>query len=111
MRESTIESYLVEQCELYGATAEKFKSPQRKNVPDRICTWPGPKVGEFGEARQMPADVDMVELKATGEEPNAGQLRDHARRRRMGQRVFVIDSKPAVDVYVQMARKRMLRDE
>lgn len=95
MRESIIESYLVEQVELYGGVAEKFKSPQKKNVPDRLCSWP------FN-------DHDFVELKATGEEANAAQVRDHNRRRRMGHRVYVIDSKTGVDIYVLMARKRML---
>lgn len=111
MRESTIESYLVEQCELYGATCEKFKSPGRKNVPDRLCTWPGQRFTEWGEARQHPADVDMVELKAPGKEPNDGQLRDHKRRRQMGQRVFVIDTKTGVDMYIRMARRRMIGDD
>lgn len=95
MRESPIEAYLVDRCAYYGGVAEKFKSPQRKNVPDRLCSWP------FG-------DHDFVELKATDVEPNAGQLRDHKRRREMGHRVFVIDSKEKVDIYVQMAYQRYL---
>lgn len=105
MRESIIESYLVEQVELYGGLCEKFKSPQRAKVPDRICTWPNQM--EY----QAVADIDFVELKATGETPDDGQLRDHKRRRERGARVYVIDSKTGVDLYVRMARKRMLGDE
>lgn len=106
MRESKIEKYLREQVELYGGTCEKFKSPQRKNVPDRICCWPHPESDEDLAG----GEIDFVELKATDEEPNEGQARDHKRRRRMGFRVFVIDTMTGVDIYVRMARKRMVGD-
>lgn len=87
MRESSIEKYLVRQVKRAGGEAEKFTSPGRKNVPDRLVTWLYPM-------------TDFVELKATGEKPNAGQRRDHARRRRRGYSVFVIDSKAGVDRFV-----------
>lgn len=87
MREFTVEKYFVEQVTLAGGVAEKFKSPGRKNVPDRLCSWP---LGYH----------DFVELKATGEKPTPGQLRDHKRRRAMGHRVWVISSKDQVDRYI-----------
>lgn len=87
MRESCIEKYLKREVRRAGGVAEKFVSPGRKNVPDQIVTWVYPM-------------MDYVELKATGEKPNAGQRRDHARRRRRGYSVFVIDSKAGVDRFV-----------
>jgi hypothetical protein len=45
-----------------GGTAEKFISAGRR--PDRIVTWTSPL-------------LDFVELKAPGEKPTPGQLRDH----------------------------------
>lgn len=98
MRESVIEKYLVEQVEMYGGMCEKFRSPQQKNVPDRICSWPGFLGGR--------GTVDFVELKATGKFATVAQARDHERRRKIGQQVFVINSKAAVDWYIASARSR-----
>lgn len=89
MRESSIEKHLVAEVKKAGGVAEKFSSPGRKNVPDRIVTWLAPM-------------LDYVELKATGNKPNAGQRRDHARRRKRGYSVFVLDSKAMVDVYIKL---------
>lgn len=89
MRESSIETYLKREVRKAGGVAEKFVSPGRKNVPDQIVTWVAPM-------------LDYVELKATGQKPNAGQRRDHARRRARGYSVFVLDSKKMVDVYIEM---------
>lgn len=89
MRESSIEKYLVREVARACGVAEKFTSPGRRNVPDRIVTWLAPM-------------IDFVELKATGEKPNAGQLRDHKRRRARGYFVAVIDSKEGVDRYIQL---------
>jgi hypothetical protein len=93
MRESTVERYLVQRVEALGGTAEKFKSPNNRNVPDRICSWP------FGY-------VDFVELKATGVKPNAAQLRDHKRRRALGHEVYVLDSIESVLDYAEFALRR-----
>lgn len=98
MRESTIEKYLVEQVELYGGLCEKHVSPGRRGVRDRVCLWP------YGY-------TDWVETKAPGEKPEPHQERDHARLRRLGHRVYVIDTKTGVDIYVKMARQRMERVE
>lgn len=94
MRESAIEKYLVKRVAECGGVAEKFVSPGRKNVPDRLCQWVG--------------YIDFVELKATGVEPNAGQLRDHARRLQLGHEVWVIDSKERVDTYIDYCLRREL---
>lgn len=84
MRERDIEEYLVKRVAAMGGIAYKFTSPQRANVPDRIVVLP------LGE-------LVFVELKAPGKLPNAGQLREHARLRDLGQRVEVIDSLRGVE--------------
>lgn len=87
MRESTIEAYLVREVAKRGGIAEKFSSPGRRHVPDRIVTWPN-------------GAVEFVEVKAPGKKPTAGQLRDHKRRRAMFQSVVVVDSYADVLRYV-----------
>jgi hypothetical protein len=86
MKEAAVERYLVQEVEKRGGLCEKFVSPGRRSVPDRIVTWP------YGV-------VHFVELKAPGKEPRADQLRDHARRAALGVNVFVIDSKAGVDLF------------
>ena len=88
MRESKVEKYLVEQVKARGGVAEKYKSPGRRNVPDRLVFWPG-------------GSTHFVECKRPGEEPNAGQLRDHERRRKMGFLVVVVDSIESVNNYLE----------
>lgn len=78
MIESKIEAYLVKRCKEIGALCDKFTSPQRRGVPDRIITFGG--------------RVLFVELKATGKKPTAAQARDHERRRAAGAEVVWLDS-------------------
>lgn len=96
MRESAIENYLVRKVKEHGGVAEKFKSPQKKNVPDRVCSWPLQK-------------VDFVELKATGESPTDAQSRDHKRRLILGHYVWVLDCKEDVDGYLRYCVRRHAR--
>jgi hypothetical protein len=98
IRESDVESYLVEEVKRCDGVAEKFSSPQRAFVPDRIVTWPS-------RAFNRTTRIQFVECKAPGKEPNAGQLRDHARRRAMGSEVFVVDTFEAVDKYIKENRE------
>lgn len=86
-RESDIETRLVERVAECGCVAEKFSSPNKRNVPDRII-WFG-----WGEAC-------FVECKAPGKKPTPGQLRDHARRRAAGYRVYVVDSFMGVEQFL-----------
>ena len=104
--EAIVETYLVEQVELHGGTCEKFVSPNRKNVPDRIVSWGHQTISIpdkfFGcVRREVWPKVDLVEVKAEGEPCSKGQLRDHKRRRAMGFRVEVIDTKAGVDAYIR----------
>jgi uncharacterized OB-fold protein len=88
--EAALEHYFVEQVEKHGGIAEKFTSPGRRHVPDRIVTWPC-----YGFAR-----VHFVELKTIGGKLELGQIRDHARRRHLGCHVRVVWTKKQVDEYV-----------
>jgi len=82
MLERDIEAYLVKRCKEIGALCDKFCSPQRRSVPDRMITFSG--------------RVLFVELKATGKKPTEAQVRDHERRRAAGAEVVWLDSKEAV---------------
>lgn len=79
MREREIEAALVARVESLGGLCEKFTSPSRRGVPDRICWMPGGR-------------VVLVECKAPGARPTRLQHRDHERRRALGFDVRVIDS-------------------
>ena len=79
MFEKDIEAALVKRVKALGGTAEKFTSPNRRSVPDRLITLPG-------------GVIVFVELKATGKKATDAQARDHNRRRAMGCRVLVIDN-------------------
>lgn len=88
MRESVIEAYLVKRVKEAGGIAYKFKSPQRANVPDRIVLLPGGK-------------VFFVELKAPGQKPTAGQIREIDRLAELGRIVRVFDSKELIDDFLR----------
>lgn len=90
MRESRVERMLRVGVEAEGGICEKFKSPEKSGVPDRLITWPG--------------RVHFVEVKKPGESPEPHQLRDHQRRRDLGQLVFVLDSPEAVLWYLALGR-------
>lgn len=79
MRESEIEKFFVDYIKPLGGDAEKFSSPSRRNIPDRLVTFPG-------------GVVFFVEFKATGRRATSAQKRDHARRRDRGFDVRVIDN-------------------
>lgn len=88
MRESKIERYLHQQVEARGGTTRKFKSPNRRNVPDRIVIWPGNV-------------VHFVECKAPNKDARPGQQREHERLRFFGCVVCVLDTIDSVDNYVR----------
>lgn len=83
MRESQIESYLVERTKAAGGECRKLKWIGRNGAPDRIV--------------MLPDRTVWVELKAPGEKCRPHQIREHERMRRMGQRVEVVDSFEGVD--------------
>lgn len=88
--EEHVERYFVDRVEACGGMAEKFTSPGRRGVPDRIVTW-----AAHGFAR-----IHFVELKTIGGALDPAQKRDHARRKNLNCHVFVIWSRKQVDDYI-----------
>jgi len=86
MLERHIERALVRSVERLGGTCEKFTSPGRRSVPDRLVTMPG-------------GAIIFVEVKTPGKRPTPMQERDHARRRAMGCDVRVIDTMEAANAF------------
>lgn len=79
MLERDIEKALVAHIKSLGGTCEKFVSPMRSSVPDRLVTLPNNA-------------ISFVECKRPGAKPTKAQLRDHDRRRALGCTVHVVDS-------------------
>lgn len=86
MRERDIENALVRRVKKLGGLCEKFTSPGRRSVPDRLVTLPNNR-------------IIFVELKAPGKRPTELQKRDHDRRKVLGCDVRVIDSMEQVQCF------------
>ncbi len=98
MRESKIETALRKGVEALGGTCEKFVSPGRVGVPDRLICWPAKKYGD--------PVVEFVETKAPDGDIESWQERDHVRRREMGFQVWVIWNMEQVETYLRSRGKR-----
>lgn len=94
MRESAIEQHLVKRVKALGGEVRKVRWVGRRGAPDRLVMLPMEKCGTGWVTRGWTL---WVELKAPGEKPEAHQLREHERLRKMGQVVVVLDSIEAVD--------------
>lgn len=79
MLEKQIEAKVCAYARSLGFLAEKFTSPGRAAVPDRLFT--SPKGRMF-----------FIEFKRTGEKPTPAQLADHEQRRKRNTLVYVIDT-------------------
>ena len=79
MRESFIEEKLTKVVRQNGGVCWKFTSPGTAGVPDRIILMP--------EGR-----IVFVEVKAPGEEPRKLQISRHRLLRRLGFKVYVLDT-------------------
>lgn len=99
MLEKAVEGYFCKEVAKIGGIAEKFTSPGRRSVPDRLVLLPAQF--EMDGYMRRPARAIFVELKAPGRVATEAQKRDHERRRAMGFRVEVIDSKEAVDEFIR----------
>jgi len=86
MLERDIERALVRRVTALGGMCEKFTSPGRRSVPDRLITMPG-------------GHIIFVELKAPSKKPTELQKRDHARRRALGCEVRVIDTMEGANAF------------
>lgn len=78
MLEKKIEEKVGDYAKSKGILFEKFTSPSKRSVPDRILTLPC-------------GFIFFIEFKATGKGPTTLQARDHAIRRARGVTVFVCD--------------------
>lgn len=87
LREARVEAFFTRRVKEAGGMVRKLVTPGRRHAPDRMVIWPH-------------GGLDFVELKKAGEPPRPGQLREHARLRNFGQRVYVLDSKEAIDLYI-----------
>lgn len=88
MRESKIESYLVEQCELIGIACPKFVSPGTAGVNDRLA------IPQYG----MP--VWFIETKAPDGELEPLQAYWRRQIEQRGQRYALLDTKARVDAWI-----------
>ena len=77
--EKDVEQALVRRVKALGGLCEKFTSPGRRSVPDRLVTMPNGR-------------IIFVELKRPGGKATEAQERDHAKRRELGCDVRVIDN-------------------
>lgn len=104
-KEAKVEDYLVAGVAELGGVAEKFTVPGRKGPPDRLVQWPE------GLLSMMP-EIDFVECKSPDANENTPhfrrQQRDHAKRRAMGFRVYVLDSTQKVDIYLDKRRRMIM---
>ncbi len=87
MREREVEQYFIRRVREAGGLQRKFVSPGVRGVPDRICVLEG--------------RVHFVELKAPGKLLRPDQVREHKKLRDAGCNVWVIDSKDAVEYFIQ----------
>lgn len=92
MRESKVETYLVERVEAEGGLVRKLKWVGRLGAPDRLVLFPG--------------EVLFVEVKAPGEKPRASQVREHARLRSFGAKVYTLDTYEQVDNFINQRKNR-----
>lgn len=97
MLERDIEGYARDRCKEIGAMFEKFTSPARRFVPDRIITYHGV--------------IIFVEFKVPGKKPSEAQARDHKRREDNGATVLVIDSCEQVDKLIKRLQSDWYRYE
>ena len=84
MSEQEIENHLVRKIKNKKGIAYKFTSPGNSGVPDRLCLLPNGK-------------IFFVELKSPGKKPRALQVNQITKITKLGQRVYVLDSKEKVD--------------
>jgi hypothetical protein len=81
MREKTVEAYLVRRSKEEGDEVRKVQFIGHRGAPDRLLL-----------VRKI-----WVELKTPGKRAEPHQLREHARLRKAGWRVEVVDSFERVD--------------
>lgn len=92
LSEKNVESYLRIKVRQMGGKAYKFVSPGNAGVPDRLVVIPG-------------CEMFFVELKATGGKTTELQEARIAELDRLGQTVFIADSKEGIDEILASAQR------
>ncbi len=92
LREKQIEQALVKAARKRGGVALKFVSPGMAGVPYRLVLFPGGRMA-------------FVEVKAPGKKPRPLQLFRHEQLRRLGFRVYVVDSKEKIEGFLEEKAK------
>lgn len=88
MKESAIESMLVQEVEARGGLCQKITHPGRRGCPDRLVTWPD-------------GTMQLVELKRPkGGKVSAAQTLDHRARARRNVFVYILCTQDAVMAYL-----------
>ena len=88
MREKIIEQKLAAAVKKHGGICPKFTSPGFDGMPDRIVLMPNGKMA-------------FVEVKALGEKPRPLQLARHGMLKRLGFKVYVLDSMEQIETIIQ----------
>lgn len=83
MREKVIERKLTLMVKKQGGICPKFVSPGFDGMPDRIVLLPG-------------SHMAFVEVKAPSQKPRALQVSRHTLLRRLGFRVYILDSEEQI---------------
>jgi len=93
VKESVVERHLCRCVKMRGGSCEKFVSPGRRGVPDRLITWPD-------------GSMQLVETKRpTGSVTSRAQKRDHERRARRRVVVRMVYTREQAEDYVMGERK------
>ena len=90
MRERDIERYLVRRVKELGGEVRKVQWIARAGAPDRLV--------------MVGSHHFWVELKAPGKTAEPHQLREHARMRKYGMKVVVVDSIEWIDAMLGVPR-------
>lgn len=88
MKESDVVKHLKKVVREMRGTTRRVKWEGRKHAPDLLVL--------------LPLTSCWVETKAPGVKAREGQLREHARLRASGMKVFVLDTIEAVDSWAEL---------
>lgn len=95
MRESAVEAAFVARIKALGGEVRKVSWIGRRGAPDRVAMLPAPWRA-----------TTWVELKRPKADAEAHQAREHARMRKVGQTVLVIDTLELIDHYFPLPPKK-----
>ena len=96
-RERAVERYLLAECRRHGLFCLKFVSPARGGVPDRVVI--------------TPTGTVFVEVKRPGGDLEKRQRAMHAKMRRFGAEIHVVDDEPGVDAFISRVLGTAARDQ